>query len=372
MSRKHQLKREIATTTEQIQLLDANITTLKEKHGKIKLDPFGTRKGKVLREIESKETEREILQKKLDDMNKEYSEILKEEQRIKENKRFFKGDGNKPVIRGVIIAAISAVAIFAMSLVGVRLYKNHQINMRKIEIGYNSDHIIGMDYEKVAEKLSERGFTNVSPQIMEDIDSYDGVTRVGVITDVSVGGETTFSPMDKFFPETEIMITYHTLTEKAIADREAQIQAEEEARIIAEKEKEEAFRKEEEERARKKAEEKEKKEEERKAKEEAERKAREEAAAQEKANQEKIEAEKKIAETPASPPVIAQTNPSPTPNPSTGAENPTADAYESTVYVTKTGKRYHQDPNCGGKNSSPTTLEAAKKRGLTPCQKCAQ
>ena len=364
MSRKQQLKSEIATTSEQIRLLDNNISTLKEKHEKIKLDPFGTRKGKVLREIESKETERELLQKKLDDMNKEYSEILKEEKRIKENKRFFKGDGNKPVIRGVIIATISTVAVLAASLVGVNVYKNHQINMRKIEIGYNSDHIIGMDYEKVAAKLSERGFTNVSPHIMEDIDSYDGVTRVGVITDVSVGGETSFSPVDKFYPETEIVITYHTLTEKAIADREAQIQAEEEARTLAEKEKEEAFRKEEEERERKKAEEK--------AKAEEERKTKEEAAAKEKAKKEKIEAEKKIAETPVAPPVIAQTNPVPAPNSSTGTENPTADGDVSTVYITEHGERYHQDPNCGGKNSYATTLEDAKRQGKTPCKKCAQ
>ena len=43
-----------------------------------------------------------------------------------------------------------------------------------------------------------------------------------------------------------------------------------------------------------------------------------------------------------------------------------------TVYVTPTGKRYHIDPDCGGKNSTPSTLDAAMGRGLTPCQKCAQ
>lgn len=42
------------------------------------------------------------------------------------------------------------------------------------------------------------------------------------------------------------------------------------------------------------------------------------------------------------------------------------------VYRTPSGKRYHFDPDCGGKNSYQTTLDAAKSSGLTPCQKCAK
>lgn len=43
-----------------------------------------------------------------------------------------------------------------------------------------------------------------------------------------------------------------------------------------------------------------------------------------------------------------------------------------TVYRTPSGKRYHFDPDCGGKNSYKTTLKAATSAGLTPCKKCAQ
>ena len=43
-----------------------------------------------------------------------------------------------------------------------------------------------------------------------------------------------------------------------------------------------------------------------------------------------------------------------------------------TVYRTPTGKRYHYDPDCGGKNSYATTLNSAISSGLTPCKKCAQ
>ena len=42
------------------------------------------------------------------------------------------------------------------------------------------------------------------------------------------------------------------------------------------------------------------------------------------------------------------------------------------IYRTPYGKKYHFDPDCGGKNSYQITLDAAKSSGLTPCQKCAQ
>ncbi len=41
------------------------------------------------------------------------------------------------------------------------------------------------------------------------------------------------------------------------------------------------------------------------------------------------------------------------------------------VYRTPSGKKYHFDANCGGKNSYEITLEAAKSAGLTACKKCA-
>ncbi len=42
-----------------------------------------------------------------------------------------------------------------------------------------------------------------------------------------------------------------------------------------------------------------------------------------------------------------------------------------TVYTTPTGKKYHLDPDCGGKNSSPSDLDDVK-MFYDPCQKCAQ
>lgn len=42
------------------------------------------------------------------------------------------------------------------------------------------------------------------------------------------------------------------------------------------------------------------------------------------------------------------------------------------IYRTPTGKKYHYDAECGGKNSFVITIEQATDAGLTPCSKCAK
>lgn len=44
---------------------------------------------------------------------------------------------------------------------------------------------------------------------------------------------------------------------------------------------------------------------------------------------------------------------------------------QNIVYITPTGKRYHNLSSCAGKNAIETTLSNAISKGLTPCQKCA-
>lgn len=52
--------------------------------------------------------------------------------------------------------------------------------------------------------------------------------------------------------------------------------------------------------------------------------------------------------------------------------NQPAPEISNTVYVTKTGKRYHYDPNCNGGTYYKSTLLDAQSRGLTPCSKCVK
>lgn len=44
-------------------------------------------------------------------------------------------------------------------------------------------------------------------------------------------------------------------------------------------------------------------------------------------------------------------------------------AKSTTVYVTRTGKKYHKK-KCGNGTYTKSTLEKAKARGLTKCKKC--
>lgn len=41
------------------------------------------------------------------------------------------------------------------------------------------------------------------------------------------------------------------------------------------------------------------------------------------------------------------------------------------IYASPSGKRYHYDAKCPGKNSAEITWDDAQQRGLTPCKKCA-
>lgn len=74
---------------------------------------------------------------------------------------------------------------------------------------------------------------------------------------------------------------------------------------------------------------------------------------------------------PAPTPIPTPT-PAPEPEPETETIPSAPTQNSTTVYRTPSGKRYHLDPDCGGKNSYATTLDDATAVGLTPCQKCAQ
>ncbi|WMI82063.1 copper amine oxidase N-terminal domain-containing protein [Anaerotignum sp. MB30-C6] len=47
-----------------------------------------------------------------------------------------------------------------------------------------------------------------------------------------------------------------------------------------------------------------------------------------------------------------------------------ADEKGKTVYITRTGKKYHYDSTCNGGNYFSSTLDEALAMGLTPCSKC--
>lgn len=128
---------------------------------------------------------------------------------------------------------------------------------------------------------------------------------------------------------------------------------------IVDNEKIEMEKKEAEEQAKKEAEEQTKKEAEEKAKKQAEEQAKKEAEEQ---------AKKQIQSTNKT---NSQTKSSHENNTSSSSYSNSNNTHGKSVYRTPHGKRYHFDPDCGGKNSYETTLDFAKSSGLTPCKKCA-
>lgn len=110
-----------------------------------------------------------------------------------------------------------------------------------------------------------------------------------------------------------------------------------------------------------------------KARQEAEEKAQQEAqeqarkAAEEEQARAKAEQEKKKAAEEAK----KNTSASSSGNKSSSSSKNNNNSHGKQVYRTPHGKRYHFDPDCGGKNSYQITMGAAISAGLTPCKKCA-
>lgn len=58
-------------------------------------------------------------------------------------------------------------------------------------------------------------------------------------------------------------------------------------------------------------------------------------------------------------------------NPNTSTSAPTPEADGQIVYVSRTGSKYHSNPNCSNmKNPSSMTMEEAQAKGLEACKKC--
>ena len=66
--------------------------------------------------------------------------------------------------------------------------------------------------------------------------------------------------------------------------------------------------------------------------------------------------------------VLSESNNS---NQNTSTPAPTPEANGQTVYVSRTGSKYHSNPNCSNmKNPSSMTMEEAQAKGLEACKKC--
>lgn len=75
-------------------------------------------------------------------------------------------------------------------------------------------------------------------------------------------------------------------------------------------------------------------------------------------------------EQPDEPEPETPAQPEPAAEPETPAQPEQAAPKSRTVYVTKSGKRYHYDRHCNGATYYESDLDTALAQGLSPCKKC--
>ena len=78
-----------------------------------------------------------------------------------------------------------------------------------IEITANVNDFIKQDYRDVVMRLKNMGFTNIKTVAIKDLIT-GWLTKDGSVESVSVAGKTDFQVGDKFMPDAEIVINYHT------------------------------------------------------------------------------------------------------------------------------------------------------------------
>lgn len=76
----------------------------------------------------------------------------------------------------------------------------------------------GQDYKSVVEKFEGEGFTNIKPEKIEDLIT-GWLTKDGEVEEVSVGGDFEYSSDKWVNADTEVVIRYHTFSEKETQDK---------------------------------------------------------------------------------------------------------------------------------------------------------
>lgn len=198
-----------------------------------------------------------------------------------------------------------------------------------------------LDINENKDLTLEIGPENADTQDLQYCNSNEEVAKLEKAEETS--GENKINL--KLIPASEGECEVFAKTSKGVESNKIQVKIIDNERILAE------------EKTRQEAEEKAQQE----AQEQA-RKAAEEEQARAKAEQEKKKAAEEAKKT---------TSSSSSGNKSSSSSKNNNNSHGRQVYRTPHGKRYHFDPDCGGKNSYQITMGAAISAGLTPCKKCA-
>ena len=78
----------------------------------------------------------------------------------------------------------------------------------------------GRNYKEVIEDFEDKGFTNIRTETIEDL-VFGRSFRDGEVEQISVGGDIEYDSGVKVPADTEVIIRYHTFSQKSIDEAEA-------------------------------------------------------------------------------------------------------------------------------------------------------
>ena len=124
-------------------------------------------------------------------------EILKERNRAREERTIW-----------IILAVMMALLIgFGAIMAGIERIEEHRAQKEgKISAGSSSS-LIEQDYRTVVATLEATGFTNI--EVIDLNNSGLAFWNDGKVETISIGGNTSFSSSDYFYPDTKVVITHH-------------------------------------------------------------------------------------------------------------------------------------------------------------------
>ena len=96
------------------------------------------------------------------------------------------------------------VAILTVLLIGCSSEDDGRIHMP-----FGGNDYDGANYQEIVSQLEEAGFTNVRKEPLGDLVT-GWLNDEGEVDEVSVDGDTVFSTDSKYFPDVEIVVSYHT------------------------------------------------------------------------------------------------------------------------------------------------------------------
>lgn len=117
---------------------------------------------------------------------------------VKRQKRHNTWKRHKKII---IIGIVAAVLLATMA---IALYETSKL----IPIGYNSEELIGKNYETVSDKLAKAGFTNIRVESVEDLDILE-LEKENTVHQVLILGKGAFRKEARYPYDIPIIVKYH-------------------------------------------------------------------------------------------------------------------------------------------------------------------